>query len=396
MRSFAFEPFDLPPETERLRAEVRAFLAETIPHRTARERAESWMGLDPAFSRKMGERGWLGMTWPKKYGGHERSFAERYVVIEEMLAAGAPVSFHWIADRQSGPLLLRFGTEEQRQAILPRIARGEVCFCIGMSEPGAGSDLAGVRTRGHKVEGGWRVSGQKIWTSNAHVATTMIALVRTSEGERHTGLSQLLIDMTSPGVTVRPIENLTGAADFNEVFLDDVFVPESMLIGQDGNGWKQVNAELAYERSGPERYLSSIRIFQEFLRVIGPEPTEAERLFIGQVTAQMWTLRQMSLSVAGKLSRGEDPMADATIVKDLGTTLEQMLPPAIQALVPPDHLVFFEDINSGVTIGHGAPIADRDFNSTLAYLVQASPSFSLRGGTREILRGIIARELGLR
>jgi len=198
MRSFAFEPFDLPPETEALRAQVRAFLAETIPHRTARERAESWMGMDRAFSAKMGARGWLGMTWPKTYGGHERSFAERYVVIEEMLAAGAPVSFHWIADRQSGPPLLRFGTEEQRQSILPRIARGEVCVCIGMSEPGAGSDLAGVRTRGHRVDGGWRVSGQKIWTSNAHVATYMIALVRTSEGERHVGLSQLLIDMTSP------------------------------------------------------------------------------------------------------------------------------------------------------------------------------------------------------
>ena len=324
----------------------------------------------------MGARGWLGMTWPKKYGGHERSFADRYVVIEEMLAAGAPVSFHWIADRQSGPLLLRFGTEEQRQTILPRIARGEVCFCIGMSEPGAGSDLAGVRTRGHKVEAGWRVNGQKIWTSNAHVATYMIALVRTSEGERHAGLSQLLIDMTSPGVTVRPIENLTGAADFNEVFLDDVFVPESMLIGQDGNGWKQVNAELAYERSGPERYLSAIRIFQEFLRVVGTEPTEAERLFIGQVTAQMWALRQMSLSVAGKLSRGEDPAADATIVKDLGTTLEQDLPRQIQALAPTK--------------------ADASFEETMHYLVQSSTSFSLRGGTREILRGIIARELGLR
>jgi alkylation response protein AidB-like acyl-CoA dehydrogenase len=371
-----FEPFDLPTDTETLRAEVRAFLAETIPHRSARERAESWMGMDRDFSRKTGARGWLGMTWPKKYGGHERSFAERYVVIEEMLAAGAPVSYHWIADRQSGPLLLRFGTEEQRQSILPRIARGEVCFCIGMSEPGAGSDLAGVRTRGVKADGGWRVSGQKIWTSNAHVATYMIALVRTLEGERHAGLSQLLIDMTSPGVTVRPIENLTGAADFNEVFLDDVFVPESMLIGEEGNGWKQVNAELAFERSGPERYLSSIRIFQEFLRVVGTAPTEAERLFIGQVTAQMWTLRQMSLSVAGKLSRGEDPAAEATIVKDLGTTLEQDLPRQVQALAPAG--------------------ADAAFDETMQYLVQASTSFSLRGGTREILRGIIARELGLR
>ncbi|MGZ5987800.1 MAG: acyl-CoA dehydrogenase family protein [Rhizomicrobium sp.] len=377
MRTIAFEPFDLPPTAEALRREVRAFLAETIPQRTALERSESWSGLDREFSRKMGTRGWIGMTWPKQYGGHERSFAERYVVIEEMLAAGAPVSFHWVADRQSGPLLLRFGTEEQRQKILPRVARGELCFCIGMSEPGAGSDLAGVRTRGRKVEGGWQVNGQKIWTSNAHNADYMIALVRTSDGERHAGLSQLIVDMKSPGLTVKPIANLTGESHFNEVFFDDVFVPESMLVGRDGDGWRQVGAELAFERSGPERYLSSIRLFLEFLRVVGDKPSEAERIFIGQIAAQMWTLRQMSLSITGKIVAGEDPSSDAAIVKDLGTSLEQEIPRAIQALAPPG-------------------LNDKSFDETLSYLLQSSPSFSLRGGTREILRGIVARELGLR
>ncbi len=377
MRTIAFEPFDLPPQAEPLRREVRAFLAEAIADRTALERSESWSGFDRDFSRKMGARGWIGMTWPKKYGGHERNFAERYVVIEEMLAAGAPVSFHWVADRQSGPLLLRFGTEEQRVKILPRVARGELCFCIGMSEPGAGSDLAGVRTRGRKVAGGWQVNGQKIWTSNAHNADYMIALVRTSEGERHAGLSQLIVDMKSPGLTVKPISNLTGESHFNEVFFDDVFVPESMLVGRDGDGWRQVGAELAFERSGPERYLSSIRLFLEFLRVVGERPSEAERIFIGQVAAQMWTLRQMSLSITGKIVAGGDPASDAAIVKDLGTSLEQEIPRAIQALAPPG-------------------LNDKSFGDTLNYLLQSSPSFSLRGGTREILRGIIARELGLR
>ena len=377
MRTIAFEPFDLPPSAQDLRHEVRAFLSEAIPKRTARQRAESWMGMDRVFSRKMGAHGWIGMTWPKKYGGHERSFADRYVVIEEMLAAGAPVSFHWIADRQSGPLLLRFGTEEQRANILPRIARGEVCFCIGMSEPGAGSDLAGVRTRARKVDGGWRVNGQKIWTSNAHVATYMIALVRTSEGERHAGLSQLIIDMSSPGLTVKPIQNLTGAADFNEVFFDDVFVPDTMIVGKEGDGWRQVGAELAFERSGPERYLSSIRLLLEFLRVVGDAPSESEKRFIGEVAARMWTLRQMSLAITGKIIAGGDPASDAAIVKDLGVSLEQDIPPAIQALAP-----------SG--------LSDVSFEETMMYLLQSSPSFSLRGGTREILRGIIARELGLR
>jgi alkylation response protein AidB-like acyl-CoA dehydrogenase len=380
LRTFAFPPHDLPPETAHLRREVREFLAETMPAMPSVERARSWSGVDREFSRKLGARGWIGMTWPKKYGGHERSFADRYVVIEELLVAGAPVGGHWIADRQSGPLLLRFGTEEQRQTFLPQIARGDVALCIGMSEPNSGSDLASVKTRARKVEGGWRVNGQKIWTSNAQYSEYMIALVRTGEGaERHAGLSQLIVDLKSGGLTVKPIANVTGESHFNEVFFDDVFVPETRLIGTEGDGWRQVTAELAFERSGPERYLSSIRVLLEFLRVIGEKPTEAERLLVGRMTAEMWTLRQMSLSIMGKLAAGEDPAPDAAIVKDLGTTLEQETPRAIQALA------------SEIEFGGNDPFAD-----TLSYLLQVTPSFSLRGGTREILRGIIARELGLR
>jgi alkylation response protein AidB-like acyl-CoA dehydrogenase len=377
MPTFHFTPYDLPPEAKALRIEVRAFLKETLGTMAAADRARSWSGGSREFSRKLGARGWIGMTWPKKYGGHERTYAERYVVIEELLVAGAPVSSHWVADRQSGPLLLRFGTEEQRQTLLPRIASGELSFCIGMSEPGSGSDLASVRTRGRHVDGGWKVSGQKVWTSGAQSANWMIALVRTGDAEqRHAGLSQLLIDMNSPGLTVKPIANLTGESHFNEVFFDDVFVPESRLIGAEGGGWAQVGAELAYERSGPERYLSSIRLFLEFLRVVGDKPSEAERLLIGAMTARMWTLRQMSLSIAGKLAAGENPAVAAALVKDLGTTLEQDIPRAVQALAP--------------------ATSDEPFQRTLTYLLQTSPSFSLRGGTREILRGIIARELGLR
>ncbi len=237
MRTFQFTPFELPREAVALRGEVRAFLSEHAPLKTAAQSARSWSGSNPEFSRKLGAQGWLGMTWPKKYGGHERSFAERYVVIEEMLVAGAPVGAHWVADRQSGPLLLRFGTEEQRQTFLPGIARGEIYFCIGMSEPNAGSDLASVRTRGRKVDGGWRINGQKIWTSNAQRAHYMIALIRTGEAEtRHAGLSQFIIDMKNEGLTVKPIASLTGESHFNEVFFDDVFVADEMLVGREGDG----------------------------------------------------------------------------------------------------------------------------------------------------------------
>lgn len=381
MRNFSFTPFDLPPEANALRREVRAFLDETIPTMSSAERARSWSGVSREFSQAMGARGWIGMTWPTQYGGHARSYAERYVVLEEMLVAGAPVGSHWVADRQSGPLILRVGTEEQRREFLPRIARGELCFCIGMSEPNSGSDLASVRTRARPVEGGFKISGQKIWTSNAHVADYMIALVRTGEAEqRHQGLSQFIIDMKSPGLTVRPIPNLAGESHFNEVFLDEVFVPQAMLVGREGDGWRQVSAELAFERSGPERYLSSIRVFLEFLQRVGDKPSESEKILIGRIAAEMWTLRQMSLSVMGKLSAGEDPASDAAIVKDLGTSLEQETPRAIQAAIQGD-----------VDLG-----SNDSFAETLSYLLLASPSFSLRGGTREILRGIIARELGLR
>jgi len=381
MRYFSFAPYRLPQEAEALRGEVRAFLRETLGDMAAAERARSWSGYDPVFSRALGARGWLGMTWPKAYGGRERSYAERYVMLEEVLAAGAPVGAHWVADRQSGPLLLRFGTEDQRRRILPGIARGETYFCIGMSEPGSGSDLASVRTRARRDAGGWRVSGQKIWTSGAGHAHYMIALVRTGDAEtRHAGLSQFIIDMKSPGLTVRPIADITGARHFNEVFFDDVFVPDENLIGAEGDGWRQVTAELAFERSGPERYLSSLRLFLELLRTVRENPSEAERLLIGRMTAELWTLRQMSLSVTGRLAAGESPAAEAAVVKDLGTTLEQDMPKSIQALA-----------GEGRDLSSGGAFAD-----TLAYLLQSAPSFSLRGGTREILRGIIAREIGLR
>ena len=168
MAVFNFDLTELPPEAEALRGEVREFLREHLGTPAAQRRAHSWGGFDRAFSRTMGARGWIGMTWPKRYGGHERTFLERYVVLEEMLAAGAPMGAHWIADRQSGPLLLRFGTEAQRQRFLPAITRGELAFAIGMSEPESGSDLASIRTRAVRADGGYVVNGTKVWTSNAH------------------------------------------------------------------------------------------------------------------------------------------------------------------------------------------------------------------------------------
>ncbi|MBI4637549.1 MAG: acyl-CoA dehydrogenase family protein [Candidatus Rokubacteria bacterium] len=380
--TFRFELRDLPPETEALRAEVREFLRETLGDRPPVRRARSWGGFDPEWSRTVGARGWIGMTWPKRYGGHERSFLERYVVLEEMLAAGAPVGAHWVADRQSGPLLVRFGTEAQRLRFLPAIARGELAFAIGMSEPDSGSDLASIRTRAARADGGFVVNGTKVWTSNAHRCQYMIALFRTRvvPDKKHEGLSQFLVDLASPGITIRPIIDLAGSHHFNEVVLQDVFVPEDMLVGAEGDGWRQVTTELAFERSGPERYLSSLTLLTELVREVATDPDERKAAVLGRLVAHLATLRQMSLSVAGMLQAGLNPNLEAAIVKDVGTTFEQEIPETVHALL---------DVE---------PLIDRgsDLQQVLGYLVQKAPSFSLRGGTREILRGIIARGLGLR
>lgn len=382
---FRFAPVSMPDGAEALRTEVRAFLDGWRPGWTPRERGLSWMGFDRTFTRAVAAQGWIGMTWPKAYGGGERSMLERYVVMEEMLAAGAPVGAHWIGDRQSGPLILRLGTEAQKQRYLPAMARGEASFCIGLSEPGAGSDLAAVRTRATRCEGGWRISGRKIWTTNAHHSDYMIALLRTqgTAEDRHRGLSQLVVDLGTPGIEIRQITDLAGEAHFNEVTFDDAIVPEDALVGAEGNGWAQATAELAFERSGPERFLSSMALIETLAGELGRAEGGPDRLSargIGQIAAELAVLRRMSVSIAGMLERGETPNQEAAAIKEMGVELEQRVPDLVRSL-------------SDAPVGRSIEGALSEMQATV---LQVSPTFSLRGGTREILRGIMAKGLGLR
>ncbi len=376
-QGLTFEPFSLPPEAESLRHEVRDFLAKELDENTL-PNSDFNAGESADFSRKLAGQGWIGMTWPKKYGGGERSFLERYVVTEELLAAGCPVGLHWIADRQSGPLLLKFGTEEQRERFLPGIVRGEYYFSIGMSEPDSGSDLASIRTSATPVEGGWLLNGSKIWTSYAHMNHYMVTLVRTEppSENRHAGMSQFIVDLNDENVKVTGIKNLAGDEDFNQVFFDDVFIPDDMVVGKPGNGWEQVMSELGYERSGPERFLSAFRVLVEFAREIGDKGTDEQVALLGRLSAHLITLRRMSISVAGMLENGELPTTEAALVKELGNQYERMVPEVVR-LMPLEN-------------------ASRRFVDTLNECILHAPSFTLRGGTREILRGVIARGLGLR
>jgi acyl-CoA dehydrogenase len=369
----------LPVEVEELRADVSSFLQEAIERGAFAPRVDAWLrGFSPAFSRELARRGWVGMTWPTEYGGHERSALERFVVLEELLAAGAPVAAHWIADRQSGPQILRHGTEEARQRILPAIARGECFISIGMSESESGSDLASVRTSATRVTGGWRLNGSKIWTSHAQRSHFITVLCRTdATAEKHRGLSVLVVDLSTEGVDVRPIRLLDGEEHFSEVFFSDVFVPESMLLGRENDGWRIVTSELSLERSGPERVLSTYPL----LAVLFEHAPPSAEFEVGELVSELWVLRRLSLAVAAAIADGQDPVAEAAMVKDLGTSFEQRTIEVVRRVLDREPSTRTRE-----------PIA-----AMLAEGILAGPGFTLRGGTTEILRSIVARTLiGLR
>lgn len=367
---------------DELRLEVRGFLAQARKSELFRPVCSGWTVADPNFSRHCGERGFIGLTWPKAYGGRELSTIHRLAVCEEFLAAGAPVGAHWIADRQSGPQIIRHGSPILAQRVLPAVARGETYFCIGMSEAGAGSDLAAIRSRAHRVPGGWRLEGSKTWTTNAHIADYMIGLFRTSPWSaenRHADLTQLIVPMKAPGVRVTPIRSYADTHAFSEVHLAGVFVPDENVIGAPGEGWRLVTSELGLERSGPERFLSVFPLLDAACHSTGLERSRKAAAALGRLVAHIATLREMSLSVAQALNQGREVSTEAALVKDLGNTLEQEIPRILRHC--------------------GAELllcGGRDFSELLLHATLEAPSYTIRGGTPQILHGIIARALGMR
>ena len=377
--ALGFEPITLTPAERQLMLDVRRFARQAPFEPSAQSPTRG--GFDRAFSEDLARHGWAGMTIPARYGGSERSGVERCLVASELLAAGAPLGAHWTADRQTAPSLLRNGPESLRAELLPLIAAGRCLMAGGFSEPDAGSDLASVRTRATKVPGGWRITGRKIWTTDADQADYFQILCRTSDGggRKHAGLSLIIVPAGVPGLTVAPIEGMDGERHFNEVVIEDVFAPDDWLIGEEGTGWRQVTDELALERSGPERYLSTFPLLESFVRsrrdVAAPE--ESFEL-IGRTIARQIGLRLMSLSIARMVDRGGSPVAEAAMAKDLGTELEQLLV---------DELWHYryEEIKPG-------PAAER-FHEFLDINRLRSPVFTTAGGTNEVLRLLVGRQL---
>lgn len=376
--------FPIAPESEEeqsLRLRVRAFLEAERAADGFQPVADCWVsGVSPAFSRKLGRMGWIGMTWPERYGGHALSALHRLVATEELLVAGAPVAAHWIADRQSGGQILKFGTEQQKQSILPRIAAGECYICAGMSEPQAGSDLAAVTTKAMRTPSGWTLSGRKIWSTVAHISNYMIVLARTSPAEgkdRHVGLSQFLVDLTLPGIDISGIRDIAGHKHFNEVVFDDVQLADDALLGVEGSGWAQCMGELAMERSGPERFLTTYLLLEQVLIKM---PDIISPAVVGDLIGRLTTLRIMSRGIARRIQDGERPDTEAALVKQLGNAFEKYLFSIVRNLI--------------------AARAETEVPAELLQLrdeVQLRlPSNTLRGGTTEILHGVIARQLGVR
>ncbi|MDQ4110201.1 MAG: acyl-CoA dehydrogenase family protein [Actinomycetota bacterium] len=332
--------------------------------------------IDPDFSRDLGARGWLGMSLPTEYGGHGRTAVDRLVVVEALLARGAPVGYHWIGDRQMGPGIVANGTEQLKKELLPGIASGELSFSIGMSEPDAGSDLASVRTRADRADGGWLVNGAKIWTTNAHAATHILALFRTSD-DRHGGLTQFVVDRHAPGLTVSPIEFIDGSRDFCELSFVDVFVPDERRLGEVGAGWSQNTSELALERGGVDRWMSTMSLLEQWAhREQGNVGSRADA-DLGRILARCWALRGMSLAVARMVDDGQSPVTEAALVKEMATRFEQE---CVDIMVR--HL------------GHPPrPDAEDSYERLLSTAVQVAPSWTIRGGTTEILRSVISKGL---
>ncbi|KEI45061.1 acyl-CoA dehydrogenase family protein [Saccharopolyspora rectivirgula] len=352
-----------------LREQVRELCASWRAEGRYRPSPDSWLrSFDLSFSKELARRGWIGMTWPREFGGGEQSNLARLVVTEELLRAGAPVAAYWIGDRQIGPAILRHGSPQLQHEVLPGITAGDHVFCLGMSEPESGSDLASVRTSAVRVPGGWAITGRKIWTSHAHRATHAYLLARTSvEEKKHQGLTEFVVDMSAPGISVSPIVDMAGSHHFNEVTFDEVLVPDHRVIGQVGNGWRQVTEQLAHERGGPERVLSTYPVLEQLLAERGDHIDEE----LGHLVARLASLRALCYRVARETDAGRPSVRAAATLKYLGTAFER------------DVLEYARRVSD---------VESTAANDLFREAVLASPGFTIRGGSSEVLLSILAKQ----
>lgn len=381
--------FRFTEEQEKLRQEIRQFLEEELKNGSFEVHCDAWMGgYSPEFSRKIGQRGWIGLCWPREWYGQGKSYMDRMVLTEEIVRYGAPAAAHWFADRQMGPSIIRYGSDEQKEYFLPRIARGELVFGIGMSEPEAGCDLASLRTKATEDGDSYILNGQKVWTSGAHHIDYLYLIARTDpDAPRHRGISEFIVDMHLPGIEVRPLIDMTGGHHYNEVFLDNVRVPRSSLVGEINRGWYQIAEQLDYERSGVERLMTNYPLYQDLIeyakqtnqggKPLAEQPTVRSRL--ADLTVRYEVGRLLTYRVAWVLDQGRPPTTEAALAKAFCTSFEQYM-----AHVATQLPGLYGQLRQG---SKWIPPAFRE-SAAESYLF--SPGYTIQGGTSEILRNITA------
>jgi alkylation response protein AidB-like acyl-CoA dehydrogenase len=386
---------------EAFRAELREWLAGALPaHRAEWPASDDEFSLHPdsafdasrAWHRRLHAGRWVGIAWPREYGGRGATLVEQMIFQEEMVRAGAPPGVNTIGLMLVGPAVMTWGTPAQRQRYLPPILAADEIWCQGFSEPGAGSDLAALRTRAVLDGDTFRVSGQKVWTSNAHRSDRCILLARTDpEARRHDGISCLLVDMRSPGIAVRPLVQVTGDAEFNEVFFDDVRVPAAHLLGPLHGGWKVAITVLMYERAG----LGNQTSLHHFTRLLldlarrtprGGRPAAADPV-LRQALAQCWidaeALRLTGLRAVTRRMRGEPPGPEGSVQKLFFSEAYLRMAETAAAL-----------LGLHGQLWRGGPRAVD--GGRWSFQALFARRFAIAGGTSEILRNVIGeRVLGL-
>ncbi|MDP3878787.1 MAG: acyl-CoA dehydrogenase family protein [Dehalococcoidales bacterium] len=385
--------FKFTEEQEKFRQEVRAFLEDELRQGTFQPSCDAWIqGYSPEFTRKVAQKGWIGLTWPREYGGQGRSNIDRLILTEELLRYGAPSACHWFADRQIGRSIIAFGTEEQKQELLPKILKGEAYVGLGMSEPEAGSDLASLQTRATETDNEYVLDGQKMWTSCGHFMTHLYLVARTDpEAPKHRGISEFVIEANLPGITITPTIDITGSEAWAEVFFDSVRVPKKYLVGEKNRGFYQILNQLDYERAGLERLMGNYPLFAALLQFVketrrNGKPLSQEtvvRQKMAQLQIEFEVGRLLTYRVVMVMDEGRAPNWEAAMAKSYSTAFEQ-------------HLA---DTATGILGLYGQLMAESKWAPVLgmaAHSFLASKGYSLQAGTSEILRNVIAlRGLGL-
>lgn len=385
--------FSFSEEQKKLRQEVRSFLEDELARGLWKSACDAWIqGYDPEFTKRVAQKGWIGLTWPKEHGGQERSFIDRLIVTEEMLRYGAPAACHWFADRQIGGSILKYGSEEQKTEFLPKIITGEIYVGLGMSEPEAGSDLASLKTRATDENDCYVVNGQKTWTSGAWFTNYIYLLARTDvDAPKHRGISEFIVPMDLPGISRIPMIDITGTEAWNDVFFDNVRVPKKYMIGEKNKGFYHVLEQLAYERGGMERLMGNYPLFDALIKFAKETKYNGKALSqdtmirhkLAQLQVEFEVGRLFMYKVAMVMDEGRAPTVEASMSKAYATTFEQHLANTAMEILGPYGLLW-------------AGSKYVPFEGLAAHSYLGSKGYSLQAGSTEILKNIIAtRGLGL-